>query len=76
MGVKKKKEKSQCTKIHVNLHKYVFLHLAFNRVWVVAISNYQLNRSLNDNLALPFSCEIWQPKGRVTNKKAIIRTWP
>ena len=57
-------------------HKYVFLHSAFNRCWVVAIPNYQLNTSLNDNLVLAFRCEIWQPEGHVPSKKAIIKTWP
>lgn len=73
---KKTKKPNAFTKIHINLHKCVFLHLAFNRCWVVAIPNYQLNRSLNDNLLLAFCCEIWQPKGHVPKKKAFIRTWP
>lgn len=80
MGKKEKKVRKKnpnvLTKIHINLYKYVFLHLAFNRGWVVAISNYQVNRSLNDNLVLAFFCEIWQPKWHVPNKKAIIRSWP
>ena len=53
-----------------------FFPLSFNIYWVVAISNYQLNRSLNDNLVFAFCCEIRQPKGHVPKKKVIIRTWP
>lgn len=81
-NIKKKKKKKKTprkpnvfTKIHINFHKYVFLRSAFNRGWVVAISNYQLNRSLNDNLVLALCCEIWLPKRHVP-KTAIIRTLP